>query len=134
MSDERASWRPNRFETGLWGCEVSFRFPTVKLLDYEQQFRTELEQWEREGRMPYLSTIERMALQKGLEQGRKEGREQGERALILRLLTRRFGEVSTQRQARIAALTLPQLEVLGEVLLDFQTGADLDLWLDECDS
>ncbi|WP_017327984.1 DUF4351 domain-containing protein [Synechococcus sp. PCC 7336] len=210
LSDEQANWRPNEFATNLWGCELSFRFPTVKLLDYGQrwkeletsqnvfstvvmahlkaqatrgqpnerkgwkwsltrrlyergyerqailslyrfidwvmqlpeelelEFRTELEQWEQEGRMPYLSTIERMAHQEGRKEGREEGleqgREQGERALILRLLARRFGEMSAQRQARIAALALPQLEALGEALLDFQSGAELDSWLDECDS
>ncbi|WP_017327926.1 DUF4351 domain-containing protein [Synechococcus sp. PCC 7336] len=94
--------------------------------ELELEFRTELEQWEQEGRMPYLSTIERMARQEGLEQG--------ERALILRQLARRFGEMSAQRQARIEALALPQLEELGEVLLDFQSGADLDIWLDETDA
>ncbi|WP_017324849.1 DUF4351 domain-containing protein [Synechococcus sp. PCC 7336] len=200
LSDERPSWRPNGFETGLWGCEMSFRFPMVKLLDYEQrweeleasqnvfatvvmahlkaqatrgqpserkvwkwsltrrlyergykreeiinlyrfidwvmqlpeelelEFQTELEQWEQEGRMPYLSTIERMARQAG----REEGREEGERALILRQLARRFGAMSVQRQIRIEALALPQLEELGEVLLDFQSGEELDRWLDEC--
>ena len=29
-----ASWRPDRFGYGRWGCEVGIRFPVVKLLDY----------------------------------------------------------------------------------------------------
>jgi hypothetical protein len=34
LGDERDSWLPEAFQTELWGCEVSFRFPTIKLLDY----------------------------------------------------------------------------------------------------
>lgn len=38
MGDERRSWRPNQFGYELWGSEVSFKFPIVKLLDYKQQW------------------------------------------------------------------------------------------------
>jgi len=38
LGDERSGWRPNQFESELWGCEVFFRFPVVKLLDYQQQW------------------------------------------------------------------------------------------------
>jgi len=38
LGDERSSWRPNQFESELWGCEVFFRFPVVKLIDYQQQW------------------------------------------------------------------------------------------------
>ena len=34
LGDERETWRPQPFQQSLWGCEVSFRFPTIKLLDY----------------------------------------------------------------------------------------------------
>jgi hypothetical protein len=34
LGDERDTWRPQPFESELWGCEVSFRFPMIKLLDY----------------------------------------------------------------------------------------------------
>ena len=42
LADERASFRPSVFGYTLWGCEVSLRFPVVKLLDYRSQW-TELE-------------------------------------------------------------------------------------------
>jgi predicted transposase YdaD len=60
---------------------------------------------------------------------RQEGRQEGEQSLILRLLTRRIGEVTPERQSQIQALSLPQLEALGEALLDFSEPADLDEWL-----
>ena len=34
LGDDRATWRPDRFGYGRWGCEVGIRFPVVKLLDY----------------------------------------------------------------------------------------------------
>lgn len=38
LGDERRSWKPNQFGYELWGCEVGFKFPIVKLLDYKQQW------------------------------------------------------------------------------------------------
>lgn len=37
LGDDRASWRPEIYETALWGCELYFRFPTIKLLDYRDR-------------------------------------------------------------------------------------------------
>ncbi len=34
LGDDRAGWRPDCYRDELWGCEIEFRFPTVKLLDY----------------------------------------------------------------------------------------------------
>ena len=61
--------------------------------------------------------------------GRQEGRQAGELDLALRLLQRRCGALSAQQEARIRELPLPQLEALGEALLDFQGPADLIIWL-----
>lgn len=38
LSDDSPSWRPNRFQAELWGCRTTFQFPTVKLLDYGQDW------------------------------------------------------------------------------------------------
>lgn len=38
LGDERRNWRPNQLEMELWGCEVRFIFPVVKLLDYSEQW------------------------------------------------------------------------------------------------
>ena len=35
LADNQYSWRPNQYHNELWGCEVNFLFPTVKLLDYQ---------------------------------------------------------------------------------------------------
>ena len=59
----------------------------------------------------------------------QEGRQEGEVLLILRLLTRRFGAVSPGMQAQIQVLSLYQLELLGEALLDFSQPSELQDWL-----
>jgi hypothetical protein len=35
LTDDSKTWRPTGFQDELWGCSTEFRFPTVKLLDYE---------------------------------------------------------------------------------------------------
>ncbi|MCY7273199.1 MAG: DUF4351 domain-containing protein, partial [Phormidesmis sp. CAN_BIN44] len=60
-----------------------------------------------------------------------KGIEQGQRSLLLRQLTRRVGEVPEATRSQIDALSLIQLESLGEALLDFSNLADLEAWLAE---
>lgn len=55
----------------------------------------------------------------------------GEQALILRQLNRRFGTLPTSVEAQVQALALPQIEALGEALLDFAQLSDLSNWLQE---
>jgi predicted transposase YdaD len=65
-------------------------------------------------------------LQKGLQEGLQMGRKEGEVALVIRLLKRRLGELSDNQVAQIRQLSVPQLEELGEALLDFTVVADLE--------
>jgi predicted transposase/invertase (TIGR01784 family) len=64
-----------------------------------------------------------------LQEGRQEGEQAGEARLVLRLLTRRIGDVAPKMQIQIQALSLSQLEALGEALLDFTQPEDLVEWL-----
>ncbi len=68
----------------------------------------------------------------GRSEGRQEGRLEGRRReieLVLRLLSRRLGEVSQRQKQTIRNLPLQQVEALGEALLDFQASTDLRIWL-----
>jgi predicted transposase YdaD len=67
--------------------------------------------------------------QEGKQEGRQEGRQEGERNLVLRQLPRRIGALSPEFVAQIGTLNLPQLEALGEALLDFSRPSDLTDWL-----
>jgi hypothetical protein len=173
LGDERETWRPQPFESELWGCEVSFRFPIVKLLDYtprwdellaslnpfaivvmahlktketrndslarkewkfrltkglyergyerqdilnlfrfidwilelpeelKRSFRDELEAYERERQMPYVTSIERMGIEQGKEQERQE--------IVLNLLRE---NVPLEIISRTTGLTIEQLQQL----------------------
>ncbi|WP_404790222.1 DUF4351 domain-containing protein [Altericista sp. CCNU0014] len=63
------------------------------------------------------------------QRGRQEGALGEAQALILRQLTRRIGQVSSTMRSQVESLSLPQLESLGEALLDFSSSTDLDQWL-----
>jgi len=95
----------------------------------EREFWQELKVYEEERRMPYITSVERIGFERGVEQGIEQGIEQGERSLVLRLLTRRVGEVPEPMRTQIEALSIPQLELLGEALLDFTSLSDLEVWL-----
>ncbi len=64
------------------------------------------------------------------EATRIEGRQEGSLATIYRQLPRRIGTVAPELQQRLLQLSIPQLEDLGEALLDFSTPEDLIAWLD----
>ena len=67
--------------------------------------------------------------QEGLQEGLQEGSQAEAVRLVQRLLRRRLGEVPDGVMAQVQALGLPQLENLGEALLDLTTLAELITWL-----
>ena len=52
-------------------------------------------------------------------------------ACVRFFVTRRFGKLAAEVQARIGALPVERLEQFGEDLLDFGDLADLTNWLDQ---
>ena len=70
-------------------------------------------------------------VQQGIAQGVQQGVEQGEVKLLLRQLARKIGELPGPLVESIRALKLSEIEALGEALLDFDGGEDLDAWLSE---
>jgi predicted transposase YdaD len=68
-------------------------------------------------------------LEQGLERGLEQGLEQGKRSLILRLLDRKLGVLPPDIRSQVEVLSVSQLEVLGEALLEFSAIADLITWL-----
>ena len=64
------------------------------------------------------------------EEGIKEGRHEEAANLVIRLMSKRIGQkLSDEIVARISGLPLPVLEDLSEALLDFNSLADLQAWL-----
>ena len=73
---------------------------------------------EEENQMPFISPTEELAM------------ERGEQQLIIRQLNRRIGEIKSSLIETIRTLTIEQLELLGEALLDFSSITDLEQWLE----
>jgi hypothetical protein len=67
--------------------------------DLEREFMDELIAFEEQENMPYVTSAERIGIQKGLEQGRQEG----EAAILLRLIALKFGAPSEAVRERIEA-------------------------------
>ncbi|NEQ69907.1 MAG: Rpn family recombination-promoting nuclease/putative transposase [Symploca sp. SIO2D2] len=70
-----------------------------------------------------------IGLEQGLEQGQDQGRELEGQTLVLKLLSRKVGKLSSKLESQIKALPLEKLEELAEALLDFSTLDDLSTWL-----
>jgi predicted transposase/invertase (TIGR01784 family) len=75
------------------------------------------------------SVIYQEILQEGEQTGEKRGILKGEQALVLRQLARRLGNITPELQSQVQSLSITQIEVLGEALLDFSKPADLTYWL-----
>jgi predicted transposase/invertase (TIGR01784 family) len=77
------------------------------------------------------SVIYQEILQEGIQQGVQQGRKQEVISMIIRQLTRRFGELNPILREQIEGLTIEQLEMLVEALLDFTELADFGVWLEQ---
>jgi predicted transposase/invertase (TIGR01784 family) len=67
-------------------------------------------------------------LQIGRREGEQFGLQIGEAKMVIRQLTRRCGNLAPIQMQKVRSLSLPELESLGEALLDFQNLADLENW------
>jgi hypothetical protein len=78
----------------------------------------------------YLEQID-LATQKGEATGLERGRVEEGRSLIIRLLTRKLGQLNPETIDQIDRLGLDAIESLGDALLDFGSVEDLRLWLSD---
>jgi predicted transposase/invertase (TIGR01784 family) len=88
-----------------------------------------LEGTEREGIMQIVTSW----MEQGIAEGIAEGRSDEALSLVRRQLTRRLrlSTLPSRIEAQVQALALPQLEALGEALLDFSSVEDLTIWLQQ---
>ena len=176
LTDESVSWRPDRFGYEIWGCEVSLRFPVVKILDYNKReenllrdknpfalivlshlkamdtrndpegrtrwkfdlvrrlyrkgyskkdviqlfsfidwvmflpqelskrFWANLISFEEEYKMPYVTSVEKIGIEKGMLQGMQRGMLLEAQDMLIEVLTERFGEVSAELSEHIKSI------------------------------
>jgi len=85
--------------------------------DLAALFRRELDQFEESLQMPYVTSMERLA------------KVEGGATVLLKQLAKLCGPLPDEIQQRIHRLSIEQLAVLGEALLEFRTLQDLQSWL-----
>lgn len=105
--------------------------------ELESRLWHHIENIEGERNVKYVTSVERLAIErgmekgmqkgmeKGLEKGREEGRAQGSRALLARQLTIRFGPLPAPVAERLACATSEQLERWAERVLDARSLDDV---------
>jgi hypothetical protein len=81
--------------------------------ELEEDFRQQLNVYEEERRMQYVTSIERIGIEKGIQQGIQ----QGVLRMLLRQLQRRFESVPEEVQTRLSEISVEQLEALSDVAL-----------------
>jgi hypothetical protein len=194
LGDEQPNWRPSYFGYTLWGCQIGFQFPVVKLMDYkepwhllelsrnpfaivimaylktqetrydgeerkawklnlirrlynqgyqrqdiltlfrlidwlmylpdelDQAFWQEVEQYEQEGKMPYITSVERIGMRRGILQNSREA--------VLEVLEVRFTavpeaiatavnaieDVATLKLLHKQSIAIPSLEAFQQLL------------------
>lgn len=67
--------------------------------------------------------------EEGMQLGMQLGEQTGTAKVVLRLLQRRFGDLSQSQQELIRGMNAQRLEELSEALLDFDSITDLKKWL-----
>jgi hypothetical protein len=96
-------------------------------------FWEELSKYEEKQAMPYVTSVERIGIQKGMEQGllqgmqqgRQQGKQEGEVNVLLRQIQRRFGCVSDEIEDMVRSADLAQLEGWTDRILDAKTLDDV---------
>ena len=106
--------RGNEDIIGLVSTIILYKFTALSRDEVDAMLGIELQQ----------TRVYQEAKAEGLEIGQQQ-----ERALVLKQLTRKLGNLSPQTQAKVSALPIDCIESLGEALLDFTSIADLESWL-----
>jgi predicted transposase/invertase (TIGR01784 family) len=99
----------------------------------QAEFDQQITQYEEEMKMPYITSTQRLAEERGRREGEQRGEQQGKlkgkQELITKQLNRRLGEIQQPLVEQIRQLPVDQLELLGEAIFDFSTVTDLEKWL-----
>ena len=77
-----------------------------------------------------LNNVVDTSRQEGREEGREESREEGATRVIVRLLEKRFGQLSERNLTAIRTLSVEESETLVEAQIDFDNLSDFESWLD----
>ena len=81
--------------------------------------------------MEVLTSHEKRGIAKGKREGLVEGKREGEADIVIRLLSRKVGQLPDELEARIRKLSNVKVESLADNLFDLSSLADLETWLEQ---
>jgi hypothetical protein len=87
----------------------------------EKKLWTSISELERNMKMPYVTSVERL----GIEKGRQEGRQEEGVFFLRRLLFKKFGDLPASFETRLTEASIADLELWGDRILDAQTLTDV---------
>ena len=121
--------RGSRAIIGLLSTIIVYKFSNLSRDEVDEMLGIELQQTRvyQEAKAEGETIGEVRGEARGLQRGRTE---EGQ-ALVLRLLTRKLGQIAPDVRSRVNSLTIERIESLGEALLDFTQMGDLLTWLDD---
>jgi len=90
--------------------------------DLSQKFEQELSALEESLKMPYVTSVERIAEARGEARGRA--------SVLLEALAKLCGPVPEGLEHRVRQLSIERLKELGKTLFDFRSLRDLQTWLE----
>ena len=93
--------------------------------ELEKQLWTSISELERNMKMPYVTSVERIGIERGIEQGIEQGIGRGEMILLRRMLTKRFGELPSAIEIRLNQASIADLELWGDRILEATTLTDI---------
>ena len=97
-----------------------YKFPKLSRQEIEAMFTySDLKQ----------TRVYQEAREEGELRGEQRGLVKGQATMLLRLLNRKFGQISPSLRGKVNKLSAKQLENLAEALFDLETIADLSDWL-----
>ncbi|NWJ97528.1 MAG: DUF4351 domain-containing protein [Chloroflexi bacterium] len=82
-----------------------------------------------EEKMAYVTSFERLGIEKGIEKGLEKGRKVAS-DIVLRQLRQKFGStLLPEAEQQVSTLTLEQLDALSDLSWSFPTTTELENWL-----
>jgi len=89
--------------------------------ELEKKLWTSISELERNMKMSYVTSVERL----GIEKGRQEGRQEEGVFFLRRLLVKKFGDLPASFETRLTEASIADLELWGDRILDAQTLTDI---------
>jgi hypothetical protein len=97
--------------------------------EQDRLFWREPGDFEEEKKMPYVTSVERIGYQRGMEEGTEKGIEKGQSLLLAEMIASKFGIHPDSALSSIQRLKPEERTELGKMLFHFETQEALHDWV-----